>query len=163
MVRATGKRDVTITNRGWKMPRHRLGIAPMTTAERLRRHRARLEQHSRTIPTSPGPRIPARPVGGGGDGARQSAGRIPRLAGQPPGNLEASRLAEKLQTIIELDLVELQTMTRPAVTARLTQEILDRHHPTMIKLLNLKYTTIFTNPIHLYDKFSYRPQIGCRR
>ena len=32
------------------MPAHRIGIAPMTPAERQARHRAKLRRHSQTMP-----------------------------------------------------------------------------------------------------------------
>ena len=97
------------------MPRHRLGIAPMTPAERQARHRARLRQQYRTTPISPAPRIPPRP--------RRWAAAVAALVNLQdeyrawldnlPPNLEGSRLAEKLQAIAELDLAELQTIDPP--------------------------------------------------
>ena len=80
------------------MPAHRIGIVPMTPAERQARHRAKLRQHSQTTPPAPVRRIPPRPqaVGGGDRSAHRSAGRIPRLARQPPGQsrrIEAGREA----------------------------------------------------------------------
>jgi hypothetical protein len=97
------------------MPRHRLGIAPMTPAERQVRHRAKLRQRSRPTPTSPTPRIPPRP--------RRWAAAVAALINLQdeyrawldnlPSNLEGSRLAEKLQAIAELDLEELQTIDPP--------------------------------------------------
>jgi hypothetical protein len=97
------------------MPRQRIGIAPLTPAERQVRHRARLRQHGRTTPMSPAPRIPPRP----GRWAAAVATLINLqdeyrawLDNLPP-NLEGSRLAEKLQAIAELDLEELQTIDPP--------------------------------------------------
>ena len=97
------------------MPRQRLGIAPMTPAERQVRRRARLRQHCRTTPTSPAPRIPSRP--------RRWAVAVAALVKLQDEyrawldnftpNLEGSRLAEKLQAIAELDLEELQTINPP--------------------------------------------------
>jgi hypothetical protein len=97
------------------MPRHRLGITPMTPAERQARHRARRRQHGRTTPTSPAPRIPPR--------SRRWAAAVAALVNLQdqyrawldnlPPNLEGSRLAEKLQAIAELDLDELQTIDPP--------------------------------------------------
>jgi len=97
------------------MPRPRLGIAPMTPAERQVRHRARRRQHGRTTPTSPAPRIPPRP--------RRWAAAVAALVklqdeyrawlDNLPPNLEGSRLAEKLQAIAELDLDELHTIDPP--------------------------------------------------
>ena len=95
------------------MPRHRLGITPMTPAERQVRHRAKLRQHGRTTPTPP--RIPPR--------SRRWAAAVAALVNLQdqyrawldnlPPNLEGSRLAEKLQAIAELDLDELQTIDPP--------------------------------------------------
>jgi len=103
---------VTIDN---KMPRHRLGIAPMTPAERQVRHRARLRQHGRTTPTPPAPRIPPRPRRWAAAAAAlvnlQDEYRA-WLDNLPP-NLEGSRLAEKRQAIADLDLEELQTIDPP--------------------------------------------------
>jgi hypothetical protein len=97
------------------MPRHHIGIAPMTPAERQARHRARRRQHSRLTPTSPAPRIPPRP--------RRWAAAVAALINLQdeyrvwlnnlPTNLDGSRLAEKLQAIAELDLEELQTIDTP--------------------------------------------------
>ena len=97
------------------MPRHRLGIAPMTPAERQARHRARLRQQYRTTPISPAPRIPPRP--------RRWAAAVAALVNLQdeyrawrdnlPSNLEGSRVAEKLLAIAELDLAELQTIDPP--------------------------------------------------
>jgi hypothetical protein len=87
----------------------------MTPAERQARHRARLRQRSRTIATSPAPRIPPRP----GRWAAAVAVLVNLqdeyrawLDNLPP-NLEGSRLAEKLQAIAELDLEELQMIDPP--------------------------------------------------
>jgi hypothetical protein len=97
------------------MPRHRLGIAPMTPAERQARHRAGRRQHDRTTPPSPAPRLPPRP--------RRWAAAVAALVklqdeyrawlDNLPPNLEGSRPAEKLQAIAELDLEELQTIDPP--------------------------------------------------
>jgi hypothetical protein len=97
------------------MPRQRLGIAPMTPAERQARHRAGRRQHVRTTPTSPALRMPPRP--------RRWAAAVAALVNLQdeyrawlenlPPNLEGSRLAEKLQAIAELDLAELQTIDPP--------------------------------------------------
>jgi hypothetical protein len=97
------------------MPRHRLGIAPMTPAERQVRHRAKLRQHARTTPTSRAPRIPPRPrrwtaaVAALIDLQAEYRAWLDNL----PPNLEGSRLAEKLQAIAELDLEELQAIDPP--------------------------------------------------
>ena len=97
------------------MPRPRLGIAPMTPAERQARHRARRRQHGCTTPPSPAPRISPRP--------RRWAAAVAALVNLQdeyrawldnlPPNLEGSSLAEKLQAIAELDLEELQTINPP--------------------------------------------------
>src|SRR5271169_1921177 len=110
-----GNVTVTIDNRRWKMPRHRLGIAPMTPAERQVRHRAKLRLRGRTTRTSPAPRIPPR--------SRRWAAAVAALINLQaeyrawldnlPPNLEGSRLAEKLQAIAELDLDELHTIDPP--------------------------------------------------
>jgi len=93
------------------MPAHRIAAAPMTPAERQARHRAKLRQPSR----APAPRRPPRPQ-------RWAAAVATLLDLQEdyrawldslPANLEASRLAEKLQAIVELDLDELQTIDPP--------------------------------------------------
>ena len=93
------------------MPRQRLGITPMTPAERQARHRARL----RTPLAPAAPRIPPRP--------RRWAAAVTALLNLQdeyrawfdnlPANLEGSRLAEKLQTIADLDLEELQAIDPP--------------------------------------------------
>ena len=97
------------------MPRHRLGIAPMTPAERQARHRARMRRHGRTTPPLPAPRIPPRPM-------RWVAAVAALVNLQDeyrawldnlPSNLEGSRVAEKLLAIAELDLAELQTIDPP--------------------------------------------------
>jgi len=110
-----GNGTVTIDNRRRKMPRHRLGIAPMTPAERQARHRAGRRQHGRTTPPLPAPRIPPRPM-------RWVAAVAALVNLQDeyrawldnlPSNLEGSRVAEKLLAIAELDLAELQTIDPP--------------------------------------------------
>ena len=97
------------------MPRQRLGITPMTPAERQRRHRARL----RTTP-APAPRTPPRP--------RRWAAAVTALVNLQDEyrawldnlspNLEGSRLAEKLQAIAELDFEELLTIDPPRAYGR---------------------------------------------
>ena len=93
------------------MPRQRLGIIPMTPAERQARHRARL---SATLAPA-APRIPPRP--------RRWAAAVTALLNLQdeyrawfdnlPANLEGSRLAEKLQAIADLDLEDLQAIDPP--------------------------------------------------
>ncbi len=97
------------------MPAHRIGIAPMTPAERQARHRAKLRQYSQTMPPASVRRILSRP--------RRWATAIAALVDLQaeyrawldtlPANLEGSRLAEKLQAIAELDLDELQMIDPP--------------------------------------------------
>jgi hypothetical protein len=97
------------------MPAHRIGIAPMTPAERQARHRAKLRQDSQTTPSASVRRIPPRP--------RRWATAVAALIDLQdeyrawldtlPANLEGSRLAEKLQAIAELDLEELQMIDPP--------------------------------------------------
>jgi Helix-hairpin-helix containing domain len=111
----SGSVTVTIDNRRWRMPAQRIGIAPMTPAERQARHRAKLRQQSRTMPRSMPQRIPPRP--------RRWAAAVAALVDLKdeyrvwldnlPANLEGSRLAEKLQAIAELDLEELQMIDPP--------------------------------------------------
>ena len=97
------------------MSRPRLGAAPMSSAERQARRRARLRQQRPTPPAPPTRRLAPRP-------ARWAAAvaTLVRLQEEyrdwldnlPP-NLESSALADKLQTIVELDLDELQTVDLP--------------------------------------------------
>jgi hypothetical protein len=84
------------------MPRQRIGIAPMTPAERQARHRAKLHQQSQTIGLSSASRLPPRP-------RRWTAAIATLIELQDeyrawfdalPANLEGSRLAEKLQAIL---------------------------------------------------------------
>jgi hypothetical protein len=96
------------------MPRQGIGAIPMTPAERQARRRAKLRQ-SHTGSTTPAQRIPPRP--------RRWAAAVATLVdlqdeyrtwlGNPPENLEGSRLADKLQTIVECDLDELQAIDPP--------------------------------------------------
>jgi hypothetical protein len=97
------------------MPRQRLGIAPMTPAERQARHRAKLRQRSQTVRPPSARRLPPRPQ-------RWTAAVATLVDLQNeyrawfdalPANLEGSRLAEKLQAIVELDLDELQAIDPP--------------------------------------------------
>ena len=97
------------------MPAPRIGIAPMTAAERQARHRAKLRQHSRPTPPAALRRVPPRPT----RWATAVAALIDLqdeyrawLDHLPP-SLDGSRLAEKLQAIAELDLDELQASDPP--------------------------------------------------
>ena len=97
------------------MPAHRIGMAPMTAAERQARHRAKLRQQRQTTPPAALRRIPPRP--------RRWATAVAELIDLQdeyrawldtlPANLEGSRLAEKLLAIAELDLEELQMIDPP--------------------------------------------------
>jgi hypothetical protein len=97
------------------MPAHRLGITPMTPAQRQARHRAKLRQSVPAAPLPPTTRAPPRP--------RRWAAAVAALINLQdeyrswldnlPANLEGSRLAEKLQVIVELDLDELQAIDPP--------------------------------------------------
>ena len=97
------------------MPRPRIGTVPMSPAERQARHRAKLRQQSprpRAVPTR---RIAPRPtrwfaaVAALIDLQEEYRTWLENL----PENLESSRLAEKLQAIVELDLEELQAIDPP--------------------------------------------------
>jgi len=101
------------------MPAKRIGIVPMTPAERQARHRAKLRQSSPTTLPSPLPspsrRVPPRP--------RRWAAAVATLINLQdeyrawlenlPASLEGSRLAEKLQATTELDLEEVQAIDLP--------------------------------------------------
>jgi hypothetical protein len=96
------------------MPRPRLGIRPMTPAERQARHRAR-----RRCDNHPPPAPVRRPM----PRPRRWAAAVTTLVqlqdqyrhwlDNLPASLESSRLAEKLQAIAELDLEELQAVDPP--------------------------------------------------
>ena len=89
--------------------------APLTTGERQARRRAKLRQQTGPPPVAPAPRLPPRP-------RRWAAAVAALIALQDqyrawldnlPGNLEGSRLADKLQAIADLDLEELQAIDPP--------------------------------------------------
>lgn len=97
------------------MPRHRIGPVPMSPAERQARRRARLRQQPPASPAAPTRRLAPRP-------ARWAAATATLVRLQEeyrdwldnlPPNLESSALADKLQTIVELDLEELQAVNLP--------------------------------------------------
>jgi hypothetical protein len=97
------------------MPRPRLYALPLTAVERQARRRARLRQSSPSAFSTPPRRLPPRP-------RRWVAAVATLIALQDeyrawlnnlPDNLEGSRLADKLQTIAELDLGELQAVDPP--------------------------------------------------
>jgi hypothetical protein len=94
------------------MPAHRIGATAMTPAERQARHRATLRR------PSPKPSSPARTM----PRPRRWAAAVAALIVQDdyrtwrdnlPPNLEGSRLAEKLDAIVELDLDELLAIKPP--------------------------------------------------
>lgn len=98
------------------MPRPRVGAVAMTAAERQARHRAKLRQaRPRPSASRPPPRVPPRP--------RRWTAAVATLVDlrdeyrawldSLPANLEGSRLADKLQAIVELDLDELQAIDPP--------------------------------------------------
>src|SRR5246127_3126788 len=97
------------------MARPHLGAAPMSPAERQARRRARLCQQRPASPAAPTRRLAPRP-------ARWAAATATLLRLQEeyrdwlenlPPNLESSALADKLQSIVELDLEELQAVDLP--------------------------------------------------
>ena len=97
------------------MPRRRIGAVPMTPAERQARRRARLRQDNRTPAMPPARRTPPRPK-------RWAAAVAALIELQDeyrawldnlPASFEGSRLAEKLNTIAEFDLEELQAIDPP--------------------------------------------------
>ena len=96
------------------MPKPRIGALPMAPAERQARRRARLRPDHQA-PAPPARRPAPRPQ-------RWTAAVAILIALQDeyrtwldnlPVSLEASRLAEKLQAIAELDLEELQAIDTP--------------------------------------------------
>ena len=97
------------------MPRPRIGTVPMSPAERQARHRAALRQQSPRPPATPTRRIAPGPtrwfaaVAALVDLQEEYRTWLDSL----PQNLESSRLGEKLQEIVELDLDELQAIDPP--------------------------------------------------
>jgi len=97
------------------MPKLRLGAVPMTPAERQARRRARLRRNKRTPAMPSARRTRPRPQ-------RWAAALAALIELQDeyrawldslPASLEGSRLAEKLNTIVEFDLEELQAIDLP--------------------------------------------------
>jgi hypothetical protein len=97
------------------MPRPRIGTLPMTSAERQARRRARLRRQRPLQPAPLARRPPPRLQ-------RWAAAVATLIALQDeyrawldnlPTSLEGSRLAEKLQAIVELDLEELRAIDPP--------------------------------------------------
>jgi hypothetical protein len=97
------------------MPRPRLGALPMTPAERQTRRRARLRQHNATPPTPPMRRPLPRPQRWATAVAvlidLQDQYRV--WLDNLPASLEGSRLWDKLQAVVELDLEELHAIDPP--------------------------------------------------
>ena len=103
------------------MPRHRIGAAPMSPAERQARYRAKLRA-SPTL-TQKGGRAPDRRRVRARPRPDRWAAAVAILVelqeeyrawlDNLPANLEGSRLADKLQAITELDLEELQAIDPP--------------------------------------------------
>ena len=94
------------------MPRPRIGTAPMNPAERQARRRATLRQQGpahRPNASRPGSRRWAAAVAALIDLQQEYRIWLDNL----PQSLEESRLADKLQTIVELDLQELQAIDPP--------------------------------------------------
>ena len=97
------------------MSRPRIGATPMSSAERQAQRRARLRQQRPASPAAPTRRRAPRP-------ARWAAAvaTLVRLQEEyrawldnlPP-NLESSALADKLRSVVELDLDELQAIDPP--------------------------------------------------
>ena len=97
------------------MPRPCIHELPLTAAERQARRRTKLREQSGPRPTAPARRLVPRP-------RRWAAAVAALIALQDeyrawldnlPDNLEASRLADKLQAIAELDLEELRATHPP--------------------------------------------------
>jgi hypothetical protein len=97
------------------MPRPRIHALPLTTAERQTRRRAKLRQQGASPSPTPARRLPPRPTRWAAAVAALIALRDEDRAWLDvlPDNLEGSRLADKLQTIAELDLEELQAIDPP--------------------------------------------------
>ena len=96
------------------MPKPRIGALPMTSAQRQARHRARLRRQDHP-PSAPAQRTPPRSqrwataVAALLDLQEEYRAWLDNL----PTSLEGSRLAEKLQIIVDLDLEELQAIETP--------------------------------------------------
>ena len=97
------------------MPRHRIGPIPLSPAERQARRRAKLHRQIPGPPATPSRRISPRP--------KRWAAAVAALVNLQeeyrawldnlPPNLENSTLADKLQTLVELDLEALQEIDPP--------------------------------------------------
>ena len=97
------------------MPRRRIGTAPMTPAERQARRRAKLRRQTPLPPVTPTRRITPRPTRWAAAVAAlvDLQGEYRTWLDNLPQSLESSKLADKLQTIVELDLEELQAIDPP--------------------------------------------------
>jgi len=97
------------------MPRPRIAADALTPAQRQARHRARRRQQNHPPPAPPARRIAPRPqrwtaaVATLIDLRDQYQAWLDNL----PASLEGSRLAEKLQAIVDLDLEELRAIDLP--------------------------------------------------
>ena len=97
------------------MPRPRIGGRAMTPAKRQTRRRARLRRDNCASPAPPARRTPPRPqrwaaaVAAVIDLQDQYRAWLDNL----PASLDGSRLADKLQAIVELELEELQAIDIP--------------------------------------------------
>jgi hypothetical protein len=97
------------------MPRSRLGLLPMTAAERQARHRARQRRAQDAAPTAPAPRPQPRPQRWAAAVAALVAlqGEYRAWLDRLPQSLEESATAEKLQAITEIDLDALLAIDPP--------------------------------------------------
>ena len=97
------------------MPRHCIGPTPMSPAEHQARRRAKLRQQSPAPPAPPARRRAPRPTRWAAAVAAlvdlQEEYRV--WSDNLPPNLETSSLADKLPTIVELDLEALQEISPP--------------------------------------------------
>jgi hypothetical protein len=97
------------------MPRPHIGGRAMTPAERQARRRARLRRDNCASPAPPARRTPPRPqrwaaaVAALIDLQDQYRAWLDNL----PASLDGSRLADRLQAIVELDLEELHAIDIP--------------------------------------------------
>ena len=95
------------------MPKLRLGAGPMTPAERQARRRARLRRNKRTPAMPSARRTRPRPQRWAAAGLIELQDEYRAWLDSLPASLESSRLAEKLNTIVEFDLEELQAIDLP--------------------------------------------------
>jgi hypothetical protein len=95
------------------MPRPRIGGRAMTPAERQARQRARLRRDACASPAPPARRTPPRPQRWAAAVAALIDLQYRAWLVNLPASLDGSRLADKLQAIVELDLDELQAIDIP--------------------------------------------------